>query len=122
MAFRNSDRPLSAARTLGAVPADWISQMTSPSPANPNYGFQIWRGSPYKANRAYSTSSPMFTVRAAEPFLANDMVYFDGAGARRVYISKQYHLVIVRLGDADIQWDDSWLPNAVIRALNQCGG
>jgi len=104
------------------VPADWISQMTSPSPANPNYGFQIWRGSPYNANRAYSTSSPMFTVRAAEPFLANDMVYFDGAGARRVYISKQYHLVIVRLGDADIQWDDSWLPNAVIRTLNQCGG
>jgi CubicO group peptidase (beta-lactamase class C family) len=102
------------------LPASWIEQMTNPSPANPNYGYQIWRASPYLAARAYSTSAPLFTVRAAEPFLASDMVYFDGAGARRVYISKINRLVIVKLGDTDNSWDDSWLPNAVIRALRQC--
>ena len=52
----------------------------------------------------------MFTVKAAKPFIADDMLYFDGAGARRVYISKKYGLVIVRLGDTDVSWDDSWLP------------
>jgi hypothetical protein len=47
-------------------------------------------------------------------------VYFDGAVARRVYISKRYGLVIVRLGDTDVTWDDSWLPNAVVSALQDC--
>jgi CubicO group peptidase (beta-lactamase class C family) len=105
---------------MQVVPAGWIDQMTEPSPANPNYGYQIWRASPYQANRAYSTAAPKFSVHSAEPFLAEDMVYFDGAGARRVYISKSNRLVIVRLGDTDNAWDDSWLPNAVILALRQC--
>jgi hypothetical protein len=48
------------------------------------------------------------------------MLYFDGAGARRVYISKEYNLVIVRLGDTDFTWDDSVLPNAVVSALQSC--
>ena len=102
------------------VPADWIAQMSRPSPANPNYGFQIWRASPYNPKRAYSTSSPLFAVAAGEPFIADDMVYFDGAGARRVYASKSRKLVIVRLGDTDIGWDDSWLPNAVVHAIESC--
>ncbi len=62
----------------------------------------------------------MFTVKAAKPFIAADMLYFDGAGARRVYISRKYGLVILRLGDADLSWDDSWLPNAVVEALEDC--
>ena len=98
----------------------WIKDMSAPSLANPNYGFQIWRASPYRASRYYSSSDPVFTVKAAEPFIAADMLYFDGAGARRVYISKAYGLFIVRMGDADLTWDDSWLPNAVVRALNTC--
>ena len=59
-------------------------------------------------------------MAAGEPFIADDMVYFDGAGARRVYASKSRKLVIVRLGDTDIGWDDSWLPNAVVHAIESC--
>jgi CubicO group peptidase (beta-lactamase class C family) len=99
------------------VSSDWLKEMSEASPANPNYGFQIWRAAPYNANRAYSSSAPVFTVKAAKPFIADDMLYFDGAGARRVYVSKKYGVVIVRLGDADLSWDDSWLPNAVVRAM-----
>ena len=102
------------------VSPEWIRQMTAPSAANPNYGFQIWRGEPYQPQRAYSTSNPVFTVKAAEPFLATDMTYFDGAVGRRVYVSKAEDLVIVRLGDADSSWEDSWLPNAVVRAIRFC--
>ncbi len=100
--------------------SNWIKEMTAPSPANPNYGFQIWRASPYNPNRFYSSSAPTFTAKATKPFIADDMVYFDGAVARRVYISKRYGLVIVRLGDTDVTWDDSWLPNAVVSALQDC--
>ena len=75
---------------------------------------------PITPNRAYSTSAPVFTVKATKPFVADDMLYFDGAGARRLYVSKHYGLVIVRLGDADLSWDDSWLPNAVVGALDDC--
>ena len=102
------------------VSSDWLKEMSAPSPVNPNYGFQIWRASPNNANRAYSSSAPVFTAKATEPFIAADMLYFDGAGARRVYISKKYGLVIVRLGDTDLSWDDSWLPNAVVSALAEC--
>jgi CubicO group peptidase (beta-lactamase class C family) len=102
------------------VSPTWLKAMTAPSPANPNYGFQIWRASPYNPNRAYSSSAPVFTAKATQPFIADDMVYFDGAVARRVYISRRYGLVIVRLGDTDLAWDDSWLPNAVVSALNTC--
>jgi hypothetical protein len=98
----------------------WLKAMTAPSPANPNYGFQIWRASPYNPNRAYSSSAPVFTAKATQPFIADDMVYFDGAVARRVYISRRYGLVIVRLGDTDLAWDDSWLPNAVVSAVQDC--
>ena len=35
------------------VPAAWIHEMMTPSPANPNYGFQIWLGSPPAGRRAY---------------------------------------------------------------------
>ncbi len=98
----------------------WLAQMTSPSASNPNYGYQIWRASPYRAVRSYSTTNPVFTVPAREPFLAADTVYFDGAVGRRVYISKANGTIIVRLGDTDLGWEDSWLPNAVFRALDQC--
>ncbi len=98
----------------------WLAQMTSPSASNPNYGYQIWRASPFLAERVYSTSNPIFKVKASEPFLAADTVYFDGAVGRRVYISKANGTVIVRLGDTDMDWEDSWLPNAVFRALSQC--
>ncbi len=100
--------------------SSWLAQMTAPSASNPNYGYQVWRASPYNAERHYSTSNPKFTVTAREPFLAADTVYFDGAGGRRVYISKAQRTVIVRLGDTDLGWDDSWLPNAVYQALDQC--
>jgi CubicO group peptidase (beta-lactamase class C family) len=102
------------------IPAGWVAQMTQPAATNPNYGFQIWLGGPHQPHRAYSTTAPTFTVPAAEPFLAPDTAYFDGATARRVYVSKAEKLVIVRLGDADPAWDDSWLPNAVVTALREC--
>ena len=53
---------------------------------------------------------------AVAPFAAEDVVYFDGAGAQRVYIIPSRKMVILRMGKADMAWDDSRLPNLVLNA------
>jgi hypothetical protein len=97
------------------LPKAWIRQMTAPSTTNPNYGYQIWRGSPWQPQRRYNSANPAF-VPAAEPFAADDVFYFDGAGAQRVYIIPSRKMVILRMGKADAAWDDSKLPNLVLNA------
>ncbi|WAC71955.1 serine hydrolase [Roseateles sp. SL47] len=101
------------------VDAAWLTRMTSPAPTNPNYGFQIWRGSPHAPKRHYNNVTPT-AMPAVAPFLAEDMVFFDGAGAQRVYVSPEEGLVIVRLGAPALDWDDSRLPNLVVRAARAC--
>jgi CubicO group peptidase (beta-lactamase class C family) len=97
------------------LPKSWVRQMTAPSRTNPNYGYQIWRGSPHQPQRRYNSANPAF-VPATEPFAADDVVYFDGAGAQRVYIIPSRKMVILRMGKADQAWDDSKLPNLVLNA------
>jgi CubicO group peptidase (beta-lactamase class C family) len=97
------------------VAADWIDQMSAPSP-NPNYGLQLWRGSPWTAQRSYGPDSPQ-TVACNAPYLAPDIVFFDGSGGQRVYVSAKLRLVIVRTGKASWNWEDSTLPNLIIGGL-----
>jgi CubicO group peptidase (beta-lactamase class C family) len=97
----------------------WLDAMAAPSPANPNYGLQLWRGSPHAPQRRYNSASPL-GVPAREPFLAGDMLFFDGAGAQRVYVSAAEQLVVVRLGAGSFDWDDSAVPNLVTAAARAC--
>jgi CubicO group peptidase (beta-lactamase class C family) len=94
----------------------WIDAMIAPSALNPNFGYQMWRASPYAAQRSYGPAIAL-KVPASEPFVAPDMVYFDGAGGQRVYISRSLDLVIVRIGKATATWDDAALPNIIARGL-----
>jgi CubicO group peptidase (beta-lactamase class C family) len=94
----------------------WIDAMIAPSALNPNFGYQMWRASPYAAQRSYGPAIAL-KVPASEPFVAEDMVYFDGAGGQRVYISRSLDLVIVRIGKATATWDDAALPNMIARGL-----
>jgi CubicO group peptidase (beta-lactamase class C family) len=101
------------------VDPTWLTAMTAPSPKNPNYGMQLWRASPYNPNRKYNVANAG-GVPAREPFLSDDMVFFDGAGAQRVYVSRKDRLVIVRLGNSVYDWDDSLVPNVVTAAARAC--
>lgn len=98
------------------IPADWMAQMVTPSPRNPNFGYQLWLAQPHAPMRSYGPAVA-FRVPAREAFLAPDMAYFDGAGGQRVYWSKAQDLVIVRIGAVPGLWDDSALPNAIARGL-----
>jgi CubicO group peptidase (beta-lactamase class C family) len=98
------------------VPAAWVRAMAAPSPRNPNYGLHLWRGSPHTPERRYSAASPL-VIPAREPFAADDVLFLDGAGGQRVYVVPSKGLTIVRIGRPALTWDDSELPNILIRGL-----
>ncbi len=99
------------------VPEPYIEAMLTPSDSNSNYGYQIWFETEYSSPRHYNDAKTGFSVAQSEPFAVDDMVYFDGFGGQRVYISESLDLVIVRTGEVRPDWDDSKLPNLVIAAL-----
>ncbi len=99
------------------VPAAWVAAMTAPSRLNPNFGRQVWRGSPHAPQRRYGERIAL-TVPAKDPFLAEDTVFLDGAGGQRVYVIPSAGLVIVRIGRPRLDWDDSALPNIILRGLS----
>jgi CubicO group peptidase (beta-lactamase class C family) len=94
----------------------WVAKMSAPSAANPNYGLQLWRGSPFVEVRRYAPAVPL-TVKSAKPFLRDDVVFLDGATGQRVYVVPSERLVIVRIGQPAPAWDDSELPNRILAAL-----
>ncbi len=96
------------------VPAGWIAQMLAPSPANPNFGWNIWRGAPYNPKRTYGPGIPA-VVEARAPFARDDTYYIDGSGGQRVYVIPSEELVIVRIGTPRLDWDDSYLPNMLVK-------
>ena len=98
------------------VPAAWIKAMETPAATNPNYGLQLWRGSPWSAERRYNKTSPL-VAHAAKPYLRDDVFFMDGAVGQRVYIIPSERLVIVRTGKSNLTWDDSELPNRILAGL-----
>lgn len=97
------------------VPRRWIAAMAQPSPANAQFGYHVWLGREWTAQRRYSAENPL-TIPHAEPFAAPDVIYFDGFGGQRVYIVPSRGLTIVRFGEVDMTWDDAVLPNILLRA------
>ena len=101
------------------IPSEIMAQATAPSALNPNYGWQIWRGETYEPRRYYNADKIGASFGASAPYAADDILFFDGFGGQRVYISRSNDLVIVRLGDARMDWDDAMLPNLVLGAMNE---
>lgn len=97
------------------IPEEWIRAMATPAATNPNYGYQLWLGSPPGKERKYNDK----TVKAfhSEPYVAADIRYIDGFGGQRVYMIPSQDLIIVRMGKANFDWDDAIIPNAVLRGI-----
>lgn len=98
------------------VPAAWVRAMAAPSKANPGYGWQIWRGSPWVAQRRYSPEVPLAVPHSA-PYAADDVLFLDGFGGQRVYVVPSAGLVIARTGQTDLTWDDAVLVNLALGGL-----
>lgn len=105
------------------IPADWMNAVVMGSAPGPNYGYQTWLGTPYNAQRDYGPYVGAY-VRHDEPYDADDVIFFDGAGGQRVYIIPSYDMVIVRTGTGGIDfatgsflWEDSFIPNTLMRGV-----
>jgi CubicO group peptidase (beta-lactamase class C family) len=99
------------------VPGEWIETMLRPSPLNPNFGLNIWRASPYIAQRRYDSSLNNTVILTGQAWTDPDMFFLDGAGGQRVYVSRAEDLVIVHTGNTYEGWQDTLLPNTVIAEL-----
>lgn len=89
------------------VPPGWVRQMLAPSKANPNFGFQIWRGEPFKPGAG-----------GEERYAADDTYLLKGAGKSRLWFVPSLGLSILRTGfnsESDADWDDARIPNLIIR-------
>ena len=99
------------------LPADYVAAMSAPSKANPGYGYQVWRGRPFVANRIYSPVRPDKSQKATAPIEAEDALFLDGWGKRRLWIIPSRKLVILRDGVDVEDWDDTLIPNLILRGL-----
>ncbi len=93
------------------VPESWLDKMKQPSPFVSSYGYHIWL-------KARTKEKPgVYDRSSSQPFLAQDTFYLDGASNQRVYIIPDQDLVIVRVGERPKQWDDSVIPNTLVKSL-----
>jgi len=98
------------------IPRALMDAATTPSGAYANYGWQLWLGREYEPFRTYDPAFPEVGFPASELYAVDDLIYLDGFGGQRVYVSRREDLVLVRLGDMRRDWDDSVLPNLILRA------
>ena len=107
------------------LPEGFVQRISSPSPTNKYTGMGMYLGQPYVERRGYAnhdTTPDKFKVFHSEPYLADDLVLFDGNRNQVVYIIPSKELVILRtaLGRArtEPEWDNSYLPNTILRGMN----
>lgn len=103
------------------VPEAWMREIATPGTHNPNYGYLTWLGNRYEEYRYYNRKTNV-NVYQSEPFAAPDVIYFDGFGGQRVYAAPSAGLVIVRTGAAAFDWDESRLPNLILRGIRDTEG
>ncbi len=103
------------------LPKGYVAIMRSGTAQNPHYGLGVYAGQPYLQRRGFNAPDlPGPRVLHSEPYLAPDLFLFDGNSNQVVYIVPSQRLVVLRLGDtppAQPEWDNSVLPNTVLRGL-----
>ena len=57
------------------------------------------------------------TATHSAPYLAKDVVFFDGFGGQRVYIVPSAKVVIARIGETDMRFDDAPLVNLALAGM-----
>jgi len=110
------------------LPAEWMEAVATGTALAPNYGYLTWLGTPYEEKRGYGPYVQTF-AQHDEPYDADDVILFDGAGGQRLYIIPSQDMVIVRTGTGGLDfaagaftWEDSRIPNILMRGVGATGG
>jgi CubicO group peptidase (beta-lactamase class C family) len=93
-----------------------VAELMSASRLNPSYGLHVWRGDGWQSDRSYGPSHTA-TVPHEKPYLAPDVIFFDGFGGQRVYVVPSRQLVVARVGEVSLTYDDSIIINKLLRGL-----
>ena len=107
------------------LPTGYVAAMRTPTAQNPHYGLGLWVGGQYVERRGFANPArPVPKVLHSEPYLARDLVLFDGNSDQVVYIVPSAKLIVLRTGDSppkSPEWDNSFLPNTVLRGMEYKG-
>jgi len=107
------------------LPPGYVAQMRKGTEQNPSFGLGVWLGEPYRQRRGFGapgTAGPQ--VLHSEPYLDPELFLFDGNNNQTVHISPRNRLIVLRMGPnppASPEWDNSVLPNLLIRGLGAGG-
>jgi CubicO group peptidase (beta-lactamase class C family) len=93
-----------------------VAELTSASQLNPAYGLHVWRGDAWQSKRFYGPTNT-YAVSHEKPYLAQDIIFFDGFGGQRVYVVPSRQLVVARVGEVSFTYDDSVIVNNLLRGL-----
>ncbi len=99
------------------IPRSYVEEMVKPSPANPYMGLHLWLGWKEGAAQQQSAAGTPLIIPHANPYAADDVVYFSGGSSILTWIVPSQKLVIVRWGYDVEDWDTSRIPNVIIRSL-----
>jgi CubicO group peptidase (beta-lactamase class C family) len=101
--------------------SDFVLAMKSSTAQNANAGMGLYIGSPFKERRGpLNPEVSLGAVFHAAPYVADDLVLFDGNANQVAYIVPSEELVILRVGrwpDKGKEWDNSYLPNTILRSI-----
>jgi CubicO group peptidase (beta-lactamase class C family) len=107
------------------LPVGYVGQMRQATTQNPYYGLGLYVAGTYTDRRGFANPErepPARRVWHSEPYLARDLVLFDGNANQVVYIVPSEQLIILRVGNAPPrgaagEWDNSFLPNTLLRGI-----
>lgn len=108
------------------LPDGYVTQMRKGTPQNPSFGLGVWLGEPYLQRRGFGAPGQLGPkVLHSEPYLDPAMFLFDGNSNQTVQISPAHRLIVLRMGPTppapgaggSPEWDNSFLPNTLIRGL-----
>ena len=102
---------------------EFIADVKAPGPGFPNAGMGVYLGTPYSPFLNPSGPDPetyLSGTPQSEPFLADDVFFFDGNSNQVAYMVPSENLVILRTGSwppEEPGWDNAVLPNLLLGDL-----
>ena len=108
------------------LPEGYVAEMRRGTAENPHYGLGLWLAGPYVERRGFAHPDvAVGKVLHSEPYLDKDLFLFDGNSNQVVYMIPSENMIILRTGanpPKSAEWDNSVLPNLLIRDANRMAG